>query len=123
MSEENMAPEKPRRFGAIQHARELIIAELERPDIPQEQRSALLHDLTELQLDISKKWNRRKVYKKPPTGRKPGRPRKSVDSEGNPLYNDSIVPPKADDTESKKKFLSGIQGNEPDSTEIQDDSR
>lgn len=105
--------------AALTDTRRRILAELEKPDIPQDQRTALLLKLSDLQLMSAKKWARRRknMQKRPSTGRKRGRQKRMHDSQGNPLYNDSPKLVKPEDADSKQKFLSGIQSNGPSETE------
>jgi hypothetical protein len=102
-------PNSTRRFKALQDARDLIIAELAKPDVPQEQRTALLLELSKLQLAVSKKWKRMNKGIGKGGRHKGGRPKKMFDSQGEPLYNDSPRV-KSEDTPSKKKFLEEITG-------------
>jgi hypothetical protein len=100
-----------RRFAQLQDARERIMAELDKPDVPQEQRTVLLVELVRLQLAVSKKWKRHTENRRKRKGNNPhGRPKKMFDSAGQPLYNNSPKPPKPEDTTSKKAFLEGITG-------------
>ena len=110
-------PKSTRRFQALQDARERFLAELDKPDIPQDQRTTLLLKLADLQLEVSKKWKRMNKGIGKGGRHKGGRPKRMHDSEGNPLYNNSPKL-KTDDTPSKKKFLEGITGG----TEIENDS-
>ena len=107
-------PKSTRRFHALQDTRELIMEELKKPDLPQDQRTTLLLKLADLQVEVSKKWQRARKNR---TERKHkgGRPRKLHDSHGQPLYQG--VPPKETENEDpKKKFLSGLS-NEPEKAE------
>jgi len=105
-----MKANKTRAFKRLQDARDLIISELAKPDIPQDQRTVLLLKLADLQLEVSKKWKRMNKGIGKGGRHKGGRPKKMFDSAGNPLYNNSPKHPKPEDMTSKKKFLEEITG-------------
>lgn len=76
-----------------------------------------MNDLLKTMADLQKHAAARRPSRgKPGTGRPKGRPRKQFDSQGNPLYVTSPKLVKADDEDSKAKFLEGITSG-PEETE------
>ena len=113
-----MKANKTRAFKALQDARDLIISELAKPDVPQDQRTALILELAKLQREVSNRRKRAGISGVGKGGRrKGGRPKKMHDSEGNPLYNKSPKLKQDDDIPSKKKFLEEITGGPVDTQE------
>ena len=112
-----MAEERKRPLVRLKETQALLLEELKH-EMPQEQRTALLLKLSDLELASQKRGRRRSGSKGP--RKKMGRPRKKYDSAGEPLYNDVPARPKPEDSEPtdlKSKFLSTLKSNEPAPTE------
>ena len=102
-----------RPLGHLVDTRILLMRELEKPDLPQEQRTQLLLKLADLQMLAQKKTRKRTIARaKNASGRKAGRPKRLHDSHGQPLYQ-GVKPLDASEPEdSKQKFLSNLPADE-----------
>jgi hypothetical protein len=93
---------------------ETIQTELKNKEYNFEQKAFLIKEANRL-LELLEHLQVEKRKRREANGNKPiGRPKKRVDSFGQPLYRESKVK-KTEDLESKKKFLSEIQ-DEPTET-------
>ena len=88
----------------------------EDPNLTFEQRSFYISESNKILAQLT---DLQKVYQKAPREPKPqkpknkgGRPKRMLDSEGNPLYNNS---PKPEGPTAKQKFLDGIKTDESES--------
>lgn len=90
---------------------DIVQKELENTSYTFEQKMLLIKEGTRL-LELLEELKKEKRKKMEARGTKDGRPKKRLDSFGQPLYREPKVK-KTEDVESKKRFLSGIQDETP----------
>ena len=106
---ESFAKRKP--DNTLMDLRIIYRLELDKTDLPQDQRTQLLLKLADLEILQSKKWKHHTKSRRERAKRnKGGRPKRMFDSAGNPLYNNSPKPKSQDSEESLREFMEGLSG-------------